>query len=117
MGLPRKRVAEMLEVVSLTADEASRRVGNYSLGMRQRLGIATALIGDPRVLILDEPANGLDPQGIFWMRELLRDFADRAGTPMVRADTASASRPRRPACCADASSRMPTRRPGFGRSR
>jgi ABC-2 type transport system ATP-binding protein len=58
-------------------------VGTYSLGMRQRLGIAQALMGDPRVLILDEPANGLDPEGIAWMRRLLRDFADRAGTVLL----------------------------------
>ena len=83
MGLPRKRVEAMLEVVSLTPAEASRRVGNYSLGMRQRLGIATALIGDPEVLILDEPANGLDPAGIRWMRDLLRDYADRGGTVLL----------------------------------
>jgi ABC-2 type transport system ATP-binding protein len=83
MGLPRNRVEEMLEVVSLTPTEASRRVGNYSLGMRQRLGIATALIGDPKVLILDEPANGLDPAGIRWMRDLLRGYADRGGTVLL----------------------------------
>ena len=83
MGLPRTRVDEMLEVVSLTPTEASRRVGNYSLGMRQRLGIATALIGDPEVLILDEPANGLDPAGIRWMRDLLRGYADRGGTVLL----------------------------------
>jgi ABC-2 type transport system ATP-binding protein len=83
MGLPRIRVEEMLEVVSLTPTEASRRVGNYSLGMRQRLGIATALIGDPEVLILDEPANGLDPAGIRWMRDLLRGYADRGGTVLL----------------------------------
>jgi ABC-2 type transport system ATP-binding protein len=83
MGLSRRRVEEMLETVSLTADEASRRVGNYSLGMRQRLGIATALIGDPKVLILDEPANGLDPAGIRWMRDLLRGYADRGGTVLL----------------------------------
>ena len=83
MGLPRHRVEEMLETVSLTPDEASRRVGNYSLGMRQRLGIATALIGDPEVLILDEPANGLDPAGIRWMRDLLRGHADRGGTVLL----------------------------------
>jgi ABC-2 type transport system ATP-binding protein len=83
MGLPRSRVEEMLEVVSLTPTEASRRVRNYSLGMRQRLGIATALIGDPEVLILDEPANGLDPAGIRWMRDLLRSYADRGGTVLL----------------------------------
>jgi ABC-2 type transport system ATP-binding protein len=83
MGLPRRRVEEMLDLVSLTPQEASRRVRDYSLGMRQRLGIATALIGDPEVLILDEPANGLDPAGIRWMRELLRDYADRGGTVLL----------------------------------
>ena len=83
MGLPSARVEEMLAVVSLTPDEASRRVGGYSLGMRQRLGIATALIGDPDVLILDEPANGLDPAGIRWMRDLLRGYADRGGTVLL----------------------------------
>lgn len=83
MGLPRARVEEMLEAVSLTPDEASRRVGEYSLGMRQRLGIATALIGDPEVLVLDEPANGLDPAGIRWMRDLLRGYADRGGTVLL----------------------------------
>ena len=83
MGLPRHRVEEMLEVVSLTQTEASRRVRDYSLGMRQRLGIATALIGDPEVLILDEPANGLDPAGIRWMRDLLRGYADRGGTVLL----------------------------------
>ena len=76
MGLPLARVDEMLDTVSLTGKEAERRVKNYSLGMRQRLGIATALIGDPEVLILDEPANGLDPAGIRWMRDLLRGFAE-----------------------------------------
>src|SRR3954462_4753794 len=83
MGLPRARVEEMLETVSLTPAEASRRVGDYSLGMRQRLGIATALIGDPEVLILDEPANGLDPAGIRWMRDLLRGYADRGGAVLL----------------------------------
>jgi ABC-2 type transport system ATP-binding protein len=83
MGLPRTRVDQMLDVVSLTPSEASRRVGDYSLGMRQRLGIATALLGDPAVLILDEPANGLDPAGIRWMRDLLRGHADRGGTVLL----------------------------------
>ncbi len=83
MGLPARRVPEMLELVSLTEREAGRRVRNYSLGMRQRLGIATALIGDPEVLILDEPANGLDPAGIRWMRDLLRRYADRGGTVLL----------------------------------
>jgi ABC-2 type transport system ATP-binding protein len=83
MGLPVRRVGEMLDLVSLTGTEANRRVGNYSLGMRQRLGIATALIGDPQVLILDEPANGLDPAGIRWMRDLLRGYADRGGTVLL----------------------------------
>ena len=83
MGLPKLRVDEMLERVSLTENEAGRRVRNYSLGMRQRLGIATALIGDPEVLILDEPANGLDPAGIRWMRDLLREYADQGGTVLL----------------------------------
>ena len=83
LGAPGRRVDEMLDLVSLTPAEADRRVGNYSLGMRQRLGIATALIGNPGVLMLDEPANGLDPAGIRWMRDLLRDFADRGGTVLL----------------------------------
>jgi ABC-2 type transport system ATP-binding protein len=83
MGLPRARVDEMLDLVSLTPEEASRRVHDYSLGMRQRLGLATALMGDPGVLILDEPANGLDPAGIRWMRGLLTSFADRGGTVLL----------------------------------
>src|SRR4029450_11327238 len=83
MGLPRRRVDEMLELVSLTPSEAKRRVRNYSLGMGQRLGIGTALLGDPRVLILDEPANGLDPAGIRWMRDLLTSFASQGGTVLL----------------------------------
>ena len=83
MGLPKRRVEEMLDRVSLTESEANRRVRNYSLGMRQRLGIATALIGEPEVLILDEPANGLDPAGIRWMRDLLRSYADQGGTVLL----------------------------------
>jgi ABC-2 type transport system ATP-binding protein len=83
MGLPMRRVDELLDLVSLTGTEAERRVKNYSLGMRQRLGIATALIGDPEVLILDEPANGLDPAGIRWMRDLLTGFANKGGTVLL----------------------------------
>lgn len=83
MGLPASRVDEMLALVSLSPAEAKRRVKNYSLGMRQRLGIANALLGDPQILILDEPANGLDPAGIHWMRGLLRDYANRGGTVLL----------------------------------
>ena len=83
IGLPRGRVEQMLDLVALTPAEASRRVRDYSLGMRQRLGIATALIGEPEVLILDEPANGLDPAGIRWMRDLLRGYANQGGTVLL----------------------------------
>jgi ABC-2 type transport system ATP-binding protein len=83
LGADRRRVDELIEYVGLSGKAAKKRVGTYSLGMRQRLGIAQALVGDPRVLILDEPANGLDPEGIAWMRRLLRDFADRAGTVLL----------------------------------
>ena len=81
-GVPLGRVEHMLELVGL-AGAAEQRVGTYSLGMRQRLGIAQALIGEPATLILDEPANGLDPEGIAWMRTLLRDFADHGGTVLL----------------------------------
>jgi ABC-2 type transport system ATP-binding protein len=83
MGVGRQRVDEMVELVGLTDKEANRRVRNYSLGMRQRLGIAHALLGDPEVLILDEPANGLDPAGIRWMRDLLRGYANEGGTVLL----------------------------------
>ena len=83
LGVPRNRVEEMVDLVGLTEDEASRRIRDYSLGMRQRLGIAHALLGDPEVLILDEPANGLDPAGIRWMRDLLRGYADRGATVLL----------------------------------
>ena len=83
MGLPGGRVQEMVELVGLTGQEADRRIRNYSLGMRQRLGVATALLGEPHTLILDEPANGLDPAGIRWMRDLLRSFADQGGTVLL----------------------------------
>ncbi|MFN8081182.1 MAG: ATP-binding cassette domain-containing protein [Kineosporiaceae bacterium] len=82
-GRPRARVDEMLALVGLSDTEARRRLRHYSLGMRQRLGIAQALVGDPQVLLLDEPANGLDPQGIHWMRELLRSIADRGCTVLL----------------------------------
>ena len=81
-GLDEERVDEMLDLVGLTA-AAGRRVGGYSLGMRQRLGLAAALLGDPLVLVLDEPANGLDPKGAHWLRGLLRDFACRGGTVLI----------------------------------
>jgi ABC-2 type transport system ATP-binding protein len=83
LGVPRNRVEELLELVGLDSVAAKRRVRAYSLGMRQRLGVAHALLGDPSVLMLDEPANGLDPEGIFWMRGVLRDFADRGGTVLL----------------------------------
>lgn len=83
MGLADSRVDEMIELVSLTQQEAKRRLRNYSLGMKQRLGIAHALLGDPSVLILDEPANGLDPAGIRWMRGLLKGYAERGGTVLL----------------------------------
>ncbi|MDI6912140.1 ATP-binding cassette domain-containing protein [Nocardioides sp.] len=83
MGLRGDQVRQMLDLVGLTEAESDRRVGSYSLGMRQRLGIAVALSGSPSVLILDEPANGLDPAGIRWMRDLLRWYADRGGTVLL----------------------------------
>ena len=76
------RADDVLRLVGL-ADAADRRVGGFSLGMRQRLGLATALLADPGLLILDEPANGLDPEGIRWLRGLLRDFAAEGGTVLV----------------------------------
>jgi ABC-2 type transport system ATP-binding protein len=82
-GVDRRRIDTTLDLVGLTEREAARRVGQYSLGMRQRLGLASALLGDPEVLILDEPANGLDPAGIRWMRDLLSDFASRGGTVLL----------------------------------
>jgi ABC-2 type transport system ATP-binding protein len=79
---PRSRVDEVLDLVDLT-EAAGRRVGQYSLGMRQRLGLATALLCDPEVLILDEPANGLDPEGVHWLRRLLRQLAGEGRTVLV----------------------------------
>lgn len=82
-GFGRREVDAALDRVGLTSREAARRVKHYSLGMRQRLGLAAALLGQPRVLVLDEPANGLDPAGIRWMRTLLRGFADDGGTVLL----------------------------------
>src|SRR4051812_25609257 len=78
-GVPRTHVEPVLDVVGLTA-AAGRRVGGFSLGMRQRLALAAALVGDPSILVLDEPLNGLDPDGIREMRRFLRSFADAGGT-------------------------------------
>jgi ABC-2 type transport system ATP-binding protein len=81
-GVPRRRVEEVLELVGLQ-EAAGRRAGGFSLGMRQRLGLAAALLEDPDVLILDEPLNGLDPRGIRWVRELLRGRAAAGGTVLI----------------------------------
>lgn len=91
-GVPDSRVHEVLEQAGL-GDVAHRRVKGFSLGMRQRLGLAAALLGDPQVLILDEPANGLDPEGVHWLRQFLRSFADRGGPCSCRA-TSSPKSPR-----------------------
>jgi ABC-2 type transport system ATP-binding protein len=81
-GVSRKRCRELIELVGLDG-AADRRVGGYSMGMRQRLGLATALLGDPPAIVLDEPANGLDPEGIVWLRRLLRTFADEGRTVLI----------------------------------
>ena len=81
-GIPDERVEELLALVDLTA-AADRRVGSFSLGMRQRLGLAQALLGDPGVLVLDEPANGLDPEGIAWLRSFLRSLAAEGRTVLI----------------------------------
>ncbi len=83
LGLPAARADAVLAEVGLTRAEARRRVRTYSLGMRQRLGLAQALLGDPAVLVLDEPANGLDPQGQRWLSELLRARARRGGAILL----------------------------------
>jgi len=80
--IPKTRVTQVLDMVGLQA-AAGRRVGEYSLGMTQRLGIAAALLGDPPVLLLDEPVNGLDPEGIVWIRNLMRDLAAEGRTVFV----------------------------------
>jgi ABC-2 type transport system ATP-binding protein len=81
-GIPTVRVEEVLELVAMK-EPGKRRVGGYSMGMRQRLGLAAALLGDPELLILDEPANGLDPAGIRWLRDLLRSLAGRGHTILI----------------------------------
>jgi ABC-2 type transport system ATP-binding protein len=81
-GIPDSRVDQVLADVDLTG-AARRRVGGFSLGMRQRLGLAAALLGDPPILILDEPTNGLDPLGVHWLRQFLRGHVDRGGTVLV----------------------------------
>ena len=124
------RVDEMLELVGIPA-AARKRAGGYSLGMRQRLGLAAALLGDPQVLILDEPANGLDPEGIRWLRGFLRHLAERGPhrprlQPPARGGRADRRRRRhhrqRPAACAqgpmaDAAGRADVRRPHPRRGR
>jgi ABC-2 type transport system ATP-binding protein len=81
-GLPPERVDAVLEQAGLTA-HADRRTGGFSTGMRQRLGLATALLGDPGVLLLDEPSNGLDPQGMAWLRKLLAGLAAEGRTVLI----------------------------------
>ena len=121
-GIPRSRVEEVLEMVELTG-AADRRVKGYSLGMRQRLALAAALLGDPRILILDEPANGLDPQGMRWLRDLLRAQAAEGRTvlrlqpPALRGlpDRRRADRdPRRQADFTDDPGRVHRQRAGSG---
>jgi ABC-2 type transport system ATP-binding protein len=82
VGLPDSRADEVLALVELTS-AARRRVKGYSLGMRQRLGLAAALLGDPELLVLDEPANGLDPEGVRWLRDFLRSFASEGRTVLI----------------------------------
>jgi ABC-2 type transport system ATP-binding protein len=81
-GIPDKRVAEVLDIVGLK-DVAKKKPGKFSLGMSQRLGIAAAILGKPKFLLLDEPANGLDPEGIHWLRQFLKDYADQGNAVFV----------------------------------
>src|SRR3984893_7137066 len=81
-GIPRRRVGELIDLVGLH-DVARKRAGQFSLGMGQRLGIATALLGDPAILLLDEPVNGLDPEGIRWIRNLLKNLAAHGRTVLI----------------------------------
>ena len=107
-GVAPSRADELLHRFGL--DGGPRRVGGYSLGMRQRLALASAVIGDPSVLILDEPLNGLDPDGIREMRRYLRSFADRGGTVLLSATCSARSRPSR--TTSSSSARAGSRRPG-----
>src|ERR1700749_3300288 len=81
-GLPRRRVQEVIDLVGLS-DVAGKRTGGFSLGMSQRLGLAAAMLGDPQVLLLDEPVNGLDPEGILWFRNLMKHLAREGRTVLV----------------------------------
>ncbi len=81
-GLPEERINEVLKLVELET-AADRKVKGYSMGMKQRLGLAGALLGEPDILVLDEPANGLDPQGIHWLRELLKNYAREGRTVLI----------------------------------
>lgn len=81
-NIPQKRVDEVLDIVGL-ADVAKKRPGKFSLGMSQRLGIAAAILGEPKYLMLDEPANGLDPEGIAWLRQFIKDYADKGNAVFV----------------------------------
>src|SRR5215475_11959122 len=81
-GLPSRRVDEMLDLVGLR-DVARKRAGSFSLGMGQRLGVAAAMLGDPQVLLLDEPVNGLDPEGVLWIRNLMKQLAGEGRTILV----------------------------------
>jgi ABC-2 type transport system ATP-binding protein len=81
-GVPAKRVSEVIDMVGL-AEVAAKRVGGFSLGMGQRLGVAAALLGDPRTVVLDEPVNGLDPEGVLWIRHLLKALADEGRTVFI----------------------------------
>jgi ABC-2 type transport system ATP-binding protein len=80
--IPKKRVAEVLDIVGLS-DVAGKKPGKFSLGMSQRLGIAAAILGEPKYLLLDEPANGLDPEGIAWLRSFIKDYADKGNAVFV----------------------------------
>ena len=98
VALPRSRVEEVLRLVELQ-EAARRNVKTYSLGMRQRLGLAAALLGDPELLILDEPANGLDPGGVRWLRDFLRDYAAGQRTVLHLEPRARRGRPDRRSRC------------------